>query len=288
MRPTRPLLLASPSGNRLRAGVEQQTRRANAIAGQDHQAGLLLVHLAVGVVIDHAVGKAILAHGDLPHPRAGFEYCPVCQGLRPVGHVGAGLGPPRAANIARAAVVAGLAAVVGTRQNSAVRRPPVPAELLKASDHGVAKRAKRNRRYLPERLGRIRRVTGNTGHADHPVVEVVERLELRIGQGPVVGHAIERAHPEVGGVKTREVGTPVDGAAAHGVIHQRGDGRCRVVHRIVRRQAPEVGVGMEGTLAVQFPIVESRRVGPGIEPLPLLQAHDVDPRLTQAPGEGSA
>ena len=85
-----------------------------------------------------------------------------------------------------------------------------------------------------------------------------------------------------------EVGTPVDGAAAHRVVHVRRDGGVILVYRIVLRQPAEIGVGMEVGLPVQLCLRLVYRKGVQRHPAALLQAHHLDPGLGQAPRESSA
>ena len=58
------------------------------------------------------------------------------------------------------------------------------------------------------RSPRVGRVAGNTGDADILSFEVVERLEDRRGDRPVIGDSVETMGAEVGRVKAREVPFP--------------------------------------------------------------------------------
>src|SRR5262249_61780446 len=109
---------------------------------------------ALGVVVDDAVRSPVGPKCDLAHASARDEPCAAGQGLGPVRDVGAGLGTDRAAPVAGPAVVARAAAVVGARDDGAVRRPPGPAEPIEAAGHGLAQLADRDRRRGSRRLWR--------------------------------------------------------------------------------------------------------------------------------------
>src|SRR5262249_56252458 len=116
---------------------------ADAVARQHDAARLLLVDPALGVVVDDAVRSPVGPKCDLAHASARDEPCAAGQGLGPVRDVGAGLGTDRATPVARSTVVARAPAVVGTRDDRAVRRPPVPAEPIEPAGHGLAQLADR-------------------------------------------------------------------------------------------------------------------------------------------------
>ena len=159
--PDEPTAVGEPVGEPRRARVQQEPRRADAVGGQDDRARLLLAHAPVAVVVEDAVGAPVRAERDLAHAGPRHEARAGGERLRPVGDVGARLGAGRAAEVARAAVDAGAAAVVVAREDRAVRRPPVPAEAVEPAGDGDAERVERDRRRLPRRLRRIGGIAGD-------------------------------------------------------------------------------------------------------------------------------
>src|SRR5205823_13061165 len=71
------------------------------------------------------------------------------------------------------------------------------------------------------------------------IVQVEVRLEHRVVDRPIVGHAVEALHPKVRGPEPREVRAPVDRAPADRVVHERRDHGGLVVDRIVLRERSE-------------------------------------------------
>ena len=59
------------------------------------------------------------------------------------------------------------------------------------------------------------RIVGGARHAERPLRSSVVRLDLFIRDGPVLGHPVERAHPEVVGAEAERGALPVEGAPAH-------------------------------------------------------------------------
>ena len=163
----------------------------------------------------------------------------------------------------------------------------MPAQLIKTLSQQLAAHANGQRRRRPFRFGRIGRIAAQAGNAVHPVVQVIIGFQFGVGQRPVVGHAILGFEAEVGGMKAGEVGSPMDRAAAHGVIHQGGNGRFRLPHRIILRQAAQVGIGIKVGLPMQL----GRRIAgvKGIQrhPAALFQADHFDAGLGQAPTESA-
>ena len=105
--PTSPLRFARPSGNCARARVQQQARRADAVAGDDRPAARAAPGARRRVVVERrrAPGRRRSTR-DLAHAAAGAQLDAEAQRQRPVGHVGAGARAGRAAEVARAADVA--------------------------------------------------------------------------------------------------------------------------------------------------------------------------------------
>ena len=161
----------------------------------------------------------------------------------------------------------------------------MPAELVESSGHDPAGVTERERRGLALGLRRVSGVTRHAGDAHDAVVGVEVRLEVVVCQRPVVGDAVEGLGTEVGRVKAREVGAPVDRAAADGIVHQGRDCGVGIVDGIVFGKSPDVGIGVEVRLAVGLPVHLCGRVLGGIEPASLLQAQDIESILRQAPCE---
>ena len=103
-----------------RAGVEHQARSADSVAGENHSVRLLLLDVAVGVVVEHAVGESFAVYGDLPDAAVGLDLRAEGQRLGPVCDVGGSLGAASAADVARSAVVAGGPSVVWSGQDGGV------------------------------------------------------------------------------------------------------------------------------------------------------------------------
>ena len=219
-----------PRGRR----IQQQARRADAVAGQDDHLRRLKPLHPVGVVIDRARRHAVLVGGDLPHPAARAQFDPGADGMRPIGDVGARLRTLGAAGRAVPQIDARRAPVVLGRRDRGVRWPPVPAKLvhrLGITRAGLAERQRRHRR-LPGRIGRI---AGEAGDAHHAVVLGKERLQRRVIDRPVIGDTIQRPHAKIRRMHPREMRREHDGAAADrvevGDLHR----RVVVVDRIVGR-----------------------------------------------------
>jgi hypothetical protein len=66
--------IGQPVGKARRRRIQQQPRRADAVAGDDDDLGRLEVLDPVGVVIDHAGGHAVFVGGDLAHPAARAQF----------------------------------------------------------------------------------------------------------------------------------------------------------------------------------------------------------------------
>src|SRR5205814_4498544 len=116
----------------LRARVEKEPRRADAVARDDDDLGLPAPLGAVGVVVHDAIRHAVVADRDLAHPAAGLELHAAADRGRPVRDVRARLRALRAADETRPGIDARRPALVLARRDRAVRRPPVPAELVEA------------------------------------------------------------------------------------------------------------------------------------------------------------
>ena len=268
-------------------GVQQQPRRADAVAGEDDDFRRLELLDAVGVVIDHARRHAVLAGDDLAHAAVGAQLDAGADGMRPIGDVGARLRSLGAGRRAVAEIDAGRAAIVFGGGDRAVGRPPVPAELvhrLRDLRAGLAQRQRRHRR-LVRRIGGI---AGEPGDAGHAVVLGEERLQRRIIDRPVIGHAIQRADAEVGGVQARIMRRVHHGRAADGVEVHHLDRRVVVVDRIVARPLADVRTGGVVAEHARLVVPPVGRIVGLLHPVALLQAEDPHPRLGEAPGDRGA
>ena len=253
-----------------RTRIQQEPRSADPVAGDHHHPRSLFLNVAVFVVVDGSCGEPVLSHGDLPHPGPRPHYRAIVNGLRPVNHVGAGLGPRAAPDVAGSAVVARPAAVVALGVDVTIRGPPMPSHLVEGLGSLDTQLPQRYRRHLSRRLGRIRRVAVHPSDAVQPVIHREVGLQLGVADRPVVGHAVQTLDSEVRRVQAGEVGTPMDSAPTNRVVHEGRDGRIRVVDRVVLRQPPHVGLGTELVQAVKLPIVLRGGVFLGVQPIALL------------------
>ena len=195
--------IGQPVGKPAGGGVQQQARRADAVAGQDHHFRRLEPFHTIGIVVDRAGGHAVFVGGDLPHPAARAQFHAGANRLRPVGDIDAGLGALRAARRAVTEVDARRAPVILGGGNGGVGRPPVPAQLVhrpRVAHAGAAERQWRHRRLV----GRIGGIAGQAGHAHHAVVLGEVRLQRRVIDRPVIGHAVQRTHAEIRRVHPRD------------------------------------------------------------------------------------
>ena len=140
-------------------------------------------------------------------------------------------------------------------------------------------------RGLVRRIGRI---AGQAGDAHHAVVLGEIRLERPVVDRPVVRHAVQRPHAEVGRVHAREMRREEDRAAADAVevgdLHQ----RVVVVDGIVGVPRAAVGADVEIGVAARFPVAAvGRKIG-GLDPVALLEAQDLHARFGEAPGHRGA
>ena len=186
-----------------------------------------------------------------------------------------------------AEIDAGRAPVILGRGDRAVGRPPVPAQLvhrLRDLRAGLAQRQRRHRR-LVRRIGGI---AGEAGDARHAIVLGEERLQRRIIDRPVIGHAVQRADAEVGRVQARIMRRVHHGRAADGVEVHHLDRRVVVVDRIVAGPLPDIRAGGVVAEHARLVVPPVGRIVGLLHPVALLQAQDFHPGLGQAPGDGGA
>ena len=192
-------------GKARRTRIEQQARGAHAVAREHHHFGALAALHALRVVVDDAGGHVVVIDQNFAYPAAGAQLDAGAPGHRPVGDVGAALGAFGAARPAGPQVAAGLAPLVVAGDDGAVRGPPVPAQTVETAPHGLAHTPQRHWRqgWFVRRNGGV---AGQARHPDHAIVQGKEGRECGVVDRPVVGHAVERAHLEIGRMKAREVG----------------------------------------------------------------------------------
>ena len=184
--------------------------------------------------------------------------------------------PVRAARQAGAVAHALVAPAIVARGDGVGPRPPMPAQLVHALGglHAdAADRHGRQRIVAVRRVGRIPRQPGNTHLVIHPGVV---GLQVLIGEGPVVGHAVEGLHAEVRRHEALPVRRVEDRRAAHRAVHQRVDIACRGVDRIVGFEIPDIRVGVPALLRHELPFgLVAVELGV-VHPWTLFQAHDID------------
>ena len=134
----------------------------------------------------------------------------------------------------------------------------------------------------------VGRIAGKARRAHHAIVQVVERRQRRVVHRPVIGHAIQRSHPEVGGVESRRMGAIQHGAAAHRVEVCDLDRRVVLVDRVVGRARAAVGVDGETVTVTRLGVAARGGIFGRVHPVALLQTHDVHLGLGQTPGHCSA
>ncbi len=163
----------------------------------------------------------------------------------------------------------------------------MPAQPVHRARVALAGPAQRHRRQI-EHVRRIRGIARQPGDAGHAVVLGEIRLQGPIVDRPVVGHAVERAHAEVGGMQARIVRREHDRATADAVEVRDLHRRVVVVDRIVGGAAAAVRAHVEVAVAARLPIAAvARKIG-RLDPVALLQAQDAHARVGQAPGDRSA
>ena len=277
----------------LDARGKQQTRRADAIAGDDDAARRLAIVAPVGPAVDQGGGAPRL-DDDLLHDAALPELDARRDRPGPIGHVDGGLGPAHAADLAGAAVIAARPAAMGARIDRRIDRPPMPAQPVEAPGRRQAEPAEGKRRLAAGGLGRVGRIARQPAHPHGPVVQIVIGLEGLIAEGPVVADAVEAAGAEIGGMQAGKMRRPIDGRAADAVPHQGLQRRGRIVDRIVGGKGiaaglqAQIGRGGPGAQRRALPLPRGRRHGRGIDPAAALQAEDAKTRrpLGEPRGKG--
>ena len=234
------------------------------------------------VIVDRAGRHAVRAGGDFAHPAARLQLHPGADRLRPIGDVGARLGALGAAGGAVAEMDAARPPAMRRTRHRGEGGPPVPAQSVhrpRIEPAGAPKRQRRQRRPMR----RKRRVPREPRDAHHPVILGEERLEISVLKRPVIGHPIQRFHPEIRGVHAREMRGVHDGATADAVEIGDLHHRVIVVDRVVGH--PAAAVGGDGEI-IETPRLPVPPVGGEISrfhPVALFEAKDVHLGLGQAP-----
>ncbi len=212
------------------------------------------------------------------------SLAPLADRLRPVGQVRRRLGAFAAALLAGAALDARMAPVVGDRQDRVGLRPPVPAQPgVGPGDLQPARpeRERRQRRVLAP--GRVGRVAAHARDAEVPVAPLVVRQQLVVGQRPVVGDAVERAHPEVRRQHPRPGAGEDQHRAADRRVHQRRHLGVGLVDRVVLGQAADVGARRPLLAHDELPVELGAAVLAPVVPVALLEADHGEPGLGEPP-----
>ena len=282
-----------------RLRVQQQARRLAGAGRQDHHLRLHLLLLAGGGVhVGDGGGQAFVVRQDLARHGAGQDLQPSrLQGRRQQHRRGREVRGRRAAAPALAAVVAGRAAIERPGQDRHPRRyardlEPV-AGLLDQPLVGA-----RGGRRLEDAVGLVLQPFVAAEQADHLVELVVVRLDVVVGDGPVVAQPIAAAALEVPGAEAQGDAAPVVRAPSE---HARPppEELLALGHRV--RLALEVPTAQA---AVELPerllpgsgAPPRRGVGPGehrpvlgrVPHRPRLQEHDARAALGQDLGRHAA
>jgi hypothetical protein len=196
----------------------------------------------------------------------------------------------RADSHALAATVAGGPAVEGLREDRQSRRDARDAHLFRRLlDEQLVAAWLRRRHEEPVGLVRIFRSQVRAEDADQLVGLVVERLDVLVGDWPVVAQAVEALPPEVVGAEAQRDASPVVGAAAE---HPRSKPAEVAARRIgvglaLDRPSAESGVELSKLLggdrraAARGLVVPLQHVGSGdrIPHRPRFEHHDVRTRF---------
>ena len=116
----------------------------------------------------------------------------------------------------------------------------MPTQAIEASAQSLSQLAQ-GHRGKGELFGRVGGISRQPGNPHHAGIQIVEGLEGRVIDGPVVGHAVEGFHAKVRGVKPRKMRRIENRAAPHGIEVRDLDGRVAVVDRVVFAPPPPIG-----------------------------------------------
>ena len=206
-----------------RRGEQQEPRCPDSVGGQHDECGLLEVFPSVPVDVVGTSRPPAAVERDLSHACARDESRFAAKRIRPVSEVGRRLRAGRTAALAHRAPLALRQPSVGSRGDRVRAGPPVPPETvhsLRSLPAHLADRVRRQRRRRPRWVRRVAAEPRDT-HLD--VDPLVVRQELLVGERPVVGHPVQRAHAEIRRDEPRPDRRVVNRAAADRVEHERPD-----------------------------------------------------------------
>ena len=241
---------------------------------------------AVFVEIDGAGRHIIFIDRDFTHATACLQLDTQALVQRPISNFDAALGTFCTSRVARPQVRALLPTFIVLRNDRRICRPPVPAQLVETTAHRIAHIANRNvmQRHV---VVRNHRISGQTGYTHILVVLREVRIEILVGEWPVIRHTIQRFHTEVRGFETWEMCRIEDRPAANTVEVRHRDRRLILVDRVVRITLAYVWTLVVSNLPPHLPVFARARIIGRIHPVTLLQAQNTHPRIRHAPGEGS-
>ena len=130
--------MARPSGKFLAGRIEQEARRLDCITGDHDVFRALVPPLALAMVVD-ASGPPVVAHLDAPDHRQIADLGAGADRARDPGDQRALLGIGRAAELAEAAIDAGMRVAARRRQSRDRRHRPCDAERLAAARQHLAR-----------------------------------------------------------------------------------------------------------------------------------------------------
>ena len=271
-----------------RGGREQEAGGADPVGGQEHDIGRLEVRAAL-LVDPFGAGGEPPRIGRYPNDaRTGDEPAAGRYERGPMGQIGGALRSLVAPQHARGALDARVPSRPGRREDRIGRRPPVPSE--PGVGPGDPERAWSDGQWGQRRVGAFGegRVTAQARDAELPIGALVEREQLGVGEGPVVGHTLVGPPREVRRQEPRPLGRIEDGAPAYAVVIENSHLGGAQVDGVVRRGAAHARVTGPQLTAGQLPLIGRTGEGRSVRPRPLFQADDAIPGLDQAGGGDAA
>ncbi len=253
--PTSPEELANPSGARGRGRRQQKAWGADPVGRQEHEVSRLEVRPAL-LVHPFGAGDEPTRIGRERHDTGtGDEPAPGRHEGGPVRQIGGALGSLVAPEETRGTLDARVPARPWRRQDRVGRRPPVPAE--PGVGPGDPERTGSDGERGQWGIGAVGegRVAPEARDPELPVGALVEREQLGVGEGPVVGHTLVGPPREVRRQEPGPLGRIQDGAPAHAVVVEHADVGGAQVDRIVRRGATDTRVAGPQLAAGQLPLV---------------------------------
>ena len=258
----------------LRLRQQHEPRRAHAIGGENDDPSPLVVLNPVAVDVVGSRRKALVVDGDLAHARPRHQVSSGIESVWPVGEVGARLGSGRAAGEAGAVAQAGGSVADRLGGDGVGSGPPVPPQLVHAGGGLEPDLAEGKRGQREGGLVRVGGVAAEPGDAHRLLHLLVERLQVLVGEGPVVPDVVQGARLEVRRHHAAPVGRVQDGAATDAVVQQRVHVGLVGVDRVVGRALPHVRVRVPLLLLDELPLgLVAGELG-GRRPVALLEADD--------------